>query len=263
MQIKPKKSLGQNFLINSEIIEKIINCVKIDHHVNILEVGPGSGNLTKEIISKNPKSLHVVEKDKNLCDLLNAKFNKDIKVINNDILNVKLNDFDCGKFIIFGNLPYNISTQILVNWILYNYNFTSIKKLVLMFQKEVADRILSKVNEKNYGRLSIIANWKFDIKKEFDIDPSAFSPRPKVQSTVLSMLPKSNFFKISNPKNLEMITSIFFNQRRKMIKKSLNKILTNNSDIIKNLNIDTNLRPQNLSPKIYFQLAEIYSKLHN
>ena len=132
-----------------------------------------------------------------------------------------------------------------------------------MFQKEVADRILGKVNEKNYGRLSIIANWKFKIKKEFDIDATAFYPKPKVTSTLLSMVPRDNFFEIKNPKNLEKITSIFFNQKRKMIKKPLNKIFNNSSSIIKKLNIDINLRPQNLKPEIYFELAKILDDSNN
>ena len=129
-----------------------------------------------------------------------------------------------------------------------------------MFQKEVADRILGKVNEKNYGRLSIISNWKLKIKREFDIDASAFFPKPKVKSTLLSMVPKNNYFKITNAQKLEEITSIFFNQRRKMIKKPLNKIFNNSERIIKKLNIDTNLRPQNLKPEVYFELAEILNK---
>ena len=129
-----------------------------------------------------------------------------------------------------------------------------------MFQKEVADRILGNVNEKNYGRLSVIANWKLKIKKEFDIESTAFYPKPKVTSTLLSMIPKKNFVKITNPQKLEEVTSIFFNQRRKMIKKPLNRIFPNSKTISEKLNIDTNLRPQNLKPEIYFELAEILNK---
>ncbi len=263
MKNRPKKSLGQNFLQNPDIIKKIISCGLLQKAENILEVGPGTGNLTKEIMNQYPNNFIVVEKDNNLCNILKKEFNNDLNIVNQDILNVKLNSFNCDNLIIFGNLPYNISTQILINWILHDYNFKIIKKLILMFQKEVADRILGRVNEKNYGRLSIIANWKLDIKKEFDISASSFFPKPKVNSTVLSMIPKNNYFKLSNPDSLEKITSIFFNQRRKMIKKPLNKIFNNNSNIINNLNINTNLRPQNITPEVYFKLAEIYSQLYN
>tara|TARA_S200000501_G_C20808262_1_gene737208 strand:+ start:386 stop:1177 length:792 start_codon:yes stop_codon:yes gene_type:complete len=263
MKVKPKKSLGQNFLKNYEVIKKIISCGALNEDENIIEVGPGTGNLTEKLILYKPKNFFLVEKDNKLCDLLKEKFNNSITIINEDILNFELNSLNCNNLIVFGNLPYNISTQILINWILYNYNFFKIKRLVLMFQKEVADRILGKVNEKNYGRLSIIANWKFKIKKEFDIDATAFYPKPKVTSTLLSMVPRDNFFEIKNPKNLEKITSIFFNQKRKMIKKPLNKIFNNSSSIIKKLNIDINLRPQNLKPEIYFELAKILDDSNN
>ena len=260
MKVKPKKSLGQNFLINPGIVEKIVNCGDLNNIDNIVEIGPGTGNLTKNLIIKNPRNLFVIEKDENLCNLLGEKFNNTLKVINDDVLNFKLDRLNCSNLVIFGNLPYNISTQILINWILYDYNFIHIKKLVLMFQKEVADRILGNVNEKNYGRLSVIANWKLKIKKEFDIESTAFYPKPKVTSTLLSMIPKKNFVKITNPQKLEEVTSIFFNQRRKMIKKPLNRIFHNSKTISEKLNIDTNLRPQNLKPEIYFELAEILNK---
>ena len=263
MKVKPKKSLGQNFLVNSDVIDKIIKCGILENNDNVVEVGPGTGNLSKEIILKKPKNFFVIEKDEKLCNLLVEKFNDSLFIYNDDILNFKLNKLNYSNLVIFGNLPYNISTQILINWVLHDYNFTKIKKLVLMFQKEVADRILGKVNETNYGRLSIISNWKLNIKREFDIDASAFFPKPKVASTLLSMVPKNNYFKITNPQKLEEITSIFFNQRRKMIKKPLNKLFNNNSKIIEELNIDTNLRPQNISPEVYFKLAELYRKSRN
>ena len=262
MKVKPKKSLGQNFLVNSEIIDKIVKCGILDHNENIVEVGPGTGNLSKEIISKKPKNFFVIEKDEKLCNLLEEKFNNSLSIFNDDILSFKLNKLNYSNLVIFGNLPYNISTQILINWILYDYNFTKIKKLVLMFQKEVADRILGKVNEKNYGRLSIISNWKLKIKREFDIDSSAFFPKPKVASTLLSMVPKNNYFKITNPQKLEEITSIFFNQRRKMIKKPLNIIFKNINEISKKLNININDRPQNLSSLKYFEICKEYESLN-
>ena len=263
MNLFLKKSLGQNFLINSDILNKIIECGNITSADCILEVGPGTGNLTEKILDKNPKKLIVVEKDKELSNSIEKKFKMNLRSLNEDILEVRLDKLNYNKLIIFGNLPYNISTQILINWIINDYNFLNIKKLILMFQKEVADRIMGQTNDKNYGRLSIISNWKFNIKREFDIDPSSFYPKPKVQSTLLSLIPKDNFFKIKNPHNLEKITSIFFNQRRKMIKKPLNQIFNNNNYLIEQLKINTNLRPQNLKSEFYYKLAEIYSNLGN
>jgi len=166
--IKAKKSLGQNFLIDQNIIDKIINTVEIDHK-SILEVGPGTGNLTRAILKKKPKKLIVIEKDNNLAELLKKDFDNNIKIINDDILKINENKLDADVLTVFGNLPYNISTEILCNWIvnIKNKNFW-FDNLVLMFQKEVAERIIAKFNTKNYGRLSILSNWKLEIEKICD-----------------------------------------------------------------------------------------------
>ena len=132
-----------------------------------------------------------------------------------------------------------------------------------MFQKEVANRIIAKINSKNYGRLSIISNWKLNIKKEFDINPKSFFPKPKVDSTLLSFVPRKDFFHIKNPANLEKITRIFFNQRRKMIKNPLRQIFKDPDQIAEKLKLNINFRPQNLSPKNYFDITTEYEKLNN
>ncbi len=263
MKIRPKKSLGQNFLIDKNIIKLIIDLVEIVEDDILVEVGPGTGNLTEQLLLKNPKKLILIEKDKNLAKLLLKKFNNKIILINDDILNVEENELSNNKMIIFGNLPYNISTQILAKWIKLN-NLNSIcKKFILMFQKEVADRILATTNQKNYGRLSILSSWRLNIKKIKEISPKSFFPSPKVKSTILLIEPKTNFFKINNPKNLEYITNIFFNQRRKMIKKPLSILFKNKDEISKTLKLNLNLRPQNLSPLVYFKLCKEYENLLN
>ena len=167
MEIKVKKSLGQNFLTDKNIIKSIVDIGYITNNDVILEVGPGTGNLTEFIFKKNPKQIYAVEKDYNLVNFLNEKFEGKIKIINEDILNFKINNISNEKFIIYGNLPYNISTQILTQWIVDQQQFSSIKKLILMFQKEVANRIIAKINSKNYGRLSIISIFpsNFSFKK--------------------------------------------------------------------------------------------------
>ena len=238
MKIKPKKSLGQNFLIDKNIIKLIINLGGIVEDNILVEVGPGTGNLTEQILLKNPKKLILIEKDKNLAKLLIEKFNNKIMLINDDILNVEENELSDKKMIIFGNLPYNISTQILAKWIKHK-NLNSIcKKFILMFQKEVADRILANTNQKNYGRLSILSSWRLNIKKIKEISPKSFFPSPKVKSTILLIEPKTNFFEIKNPKNLEYITSVFFNQRRKMINKPLSILFKNKDEISKKLELN-------------------------
>ena len=263
MEIKAKKSLGQNFLTDKNIIKLIVDIGNITKNDEILEVGPGTGNLTELIIKKNPKKIYAIEKDYNLVEFLNKKFEKKVKIINKDILDFKINNISNEKLIIFGNLPYNISTQILTQWIVDEEQFCSLKKLILMFQKEVASRIIAKPNSKNYGRLSIISNWRLNIKKEFDINPNSFFPKPKVDSTLLSFFPKKNFFNIKKPTNLEKITRIFFNQRRKMIKNPLRQIFKNPEKISEKLKLNINLRPQNLSPKNYFDITKEYENLNN
>ena len=260
MFIKAKKSLGQNFLIDREVLEKIVSITDITNK-EVLEIGPGSGNLTTYILKKKPKKLYVVEKDDDLAILLKEKFDTEIEIINDDILKVSESNISEQKLSVFGNLPYNISTEILSKWILNigsNFWFDS---LVLMFQKEVADRIISEFNNSNYGRLSILSSWKLNVKKILDIKPQSFSPRPKIDSSLLLFTPKENFFELKDPKNLEKITRIFFSQRRKMLKKPFNKVFTNGKKVAEKFGIDLNLRPQNLEPEIYFKLVKEYENL--
>ena len=156
--IKAKKSLGQNFLIDANILKKIISLIKIENK-SVLEIGPGTGNLTTYILKSTPKKLIVIEKDKNLVVHLKKKFKDKILIINEDILKINEKNLNEEKLIVFGNLPYNISTEILAKWILnldrQKFWFDT---LILMFQKEVADRIISEFNTSKYGRLSILAN---------------------------------------------------------------------------------------------------------
>ena len=159
-----KKSLGQNFLIDHEILNQIVNSVEIENK-NILEIGPGTGNLTKYILNKKPKKFTVIEKDNNLINILKEKFKENLNIIHNDVLNINESSLFKDKVIVFGNLPYNISTEILSKWIINLKNDFWFESLVLMFQKEVADRIIANYNNSNYGRLSILANWKLNIKK--------------------------------------------------------------------------------------------------
>ena len=263
MKIIPKKSLGQNFLIDTGIIEKICNSGNITENNNVLEVGPGTGNLTEIILQKKPKKFHVIEKDERLIKNLKERFDKKLIIINEDILEYDLKLLSDKDLIIFGNLPYNISSQILANFINYSYSEFSYKKLVLMFQKEVADRILAEDNSKNYGRLSIFSSWKLNIKKIMDINPSSFFPKPKVMSSLLIFEPKINFIKFKNSKNLEHITNVFFNQRRKMIKKPLNILFKDSKKVIDELDLDINLRPQNLKKDTFYKICLIYEKLIN
>ena len=258
--IKAKKSLGQNFLIDRKILEKIANITPIKNKI-VLEIGPGTGNLTSFILKKKPKKLVVIEKDKDLVSELISIFNEQISIINDDVLNVNEKLLFNKNVVVFGNLPYNISTEILSKWIVNSNNGFWFDHLVLMFQKEVADRIIAKFNTSSYGRLSILANWKLNIKKICDVRPESFSPQPKINSSLLFFTPKENFAKIKNPKNLEKITRIFFSHRRKMLRKPFNQIFNGNQKILDKLKINLKLRPQNLDLNTYYKLTSEYENL--
>ncbi len=261
--IRAKKSLGQNFLVDKNIIEKIIEITDIEGK-EILEVGPGTGNLTSKILEKKPKKLYLIEKDNKLSEQLNQKFSNLITLFNEDILKFDEQSLSKNQITVFGNLPYNISTEILCKWIInLSSEFYWFNELILMFQKEVADRIIAKFNTSSYGRLAILTNWRLKVKKICDIGPDCFSPKPKIDSSVLYFEPKNNFFKIKDPKNIEKISRIFFNHKRKMLKKPFNQLFNGNQKILDKLKINLNLRPQNLDFDTYYKLVCEYEKLRS
>jgi len=266
MQIenKPKKSLGQNFLIDKNIINKIIKIGNINKNKTVIEIGPGYGNLTESIASMYPKKIIAIEKDKKLSLLLMKKFEniKNIKVINEDILNLIKNKNLNNNSLVFGNLPYNISTQILAYLITLKEWPPWYDHLIFMFQKEVADRIVARPNTKEFSRLTVLSNWRLDIKKHFDVSKNCFFPRPKVNSTILSFKPKkNNFFHLKNPKNLEKVTQVLFSNRRKMINKNLKRLFKAKLFLLNELNIDLKKRPEELSNETFYKIAMKYETL--
>ena len=257
---KPKKSLGQNYLIDNNIL-KLISCAgNINSENDIMEIGPGTGNLTKYLCKLNFNNFIAIEKDNHLYKKLTEKFNQ-INLINEDFLQFNLKNIHLKNLIIYGNLPYNISSQILIKLVTeYNENF-KFKKLILMFQKELADRILAKHDSKEYGRISIISQWKMNIMKLKDVRPESFSPKPKIDSSILIFTPKKDYPNIKNSKNLEHITNVFFNLRRKMIKKPMHILFEDVLKVSKNLNLNLDTRPQTIEPKLYYKLCQEYEKL--
>tara|TARA_Y100000768_G_C23907667_1_gene648371 strand:- start:149 stop:934 length:786 start_codon:yes stop_codon:yes gene_type:complete len=259
MQIKPKKSLGQNFLHDKNIIEKIIDASNIDNYDDVLEIGPGTGNLTRNIINQKPKKLYVVEKDKLLAKDLAKRFPNKIEILIKDILKIPENFYNGKKFLILGNLPYNISTKILSNLCLNKK--LSVKKMILMFQKEVADRIIAEVNSKEYSRITILSNWKFNIKKIIDVKPNSFFPKPKVHSSILEFTPKKRIHEIKDPKNLEKVTKVFFGQRRKMVNKPIKILFKSHKFDYSKMQIKPSDRPQNLNIYKYLKIVNEYETL--
>ena len=258
--IDAKKSLGQNFLIDKNIINKILSLAKIKDR-NIVEIGPGKGALTDEIIKKKPKTLLIIEKDNLLFDLLIEKYSKFkyVKVVNADILKFDLEKNIKSNSVIFGNLPYNISSQILVKLIKFEKWPPKFSSLILMFQKELGEKIMGKFPSSKYGRLSIISNFRLDNIEKFIVSENCFFPKPKVKSMVINFKPKKNTFKIKNVSNLEKITNYLFSKKRKMINKSIIKIL--NKDEIKQIpELKTNLRPSDISPNVYYKITQIFEE---
>jgi len=260
---KIKKSLGQNFLIDNNVINKIIKIGNVSKSQKILEIGPGLGALTNKILEMNPAVIFAVEKDKNLIESLNDKFKNfsKIKIINNDILNLLENNHFGNNITVFGNLPYNISTKIISSLILLKKWPPWYKNLIFMFQKEVADRIIAKDNDKNFGRLSVLCNWRLDVKKHFNVSKNCFFPKPKIDSTILSFEPKKNVFELNNPKNLEIVTRILFSNRRKMINKSFLKLFKGNIYVADDLKLNLKKRPEEISSEMFYKIAVKYEKL--
>ena len=262
--ILPKKSLGQNFLMDQNIIRKIIKIGNIEKNTTILEIGAGNGNLTKKIIQQKPKKIIAIEKDKKLSIFLKNNFKEfeNIRIINNDIFNVIENNNIGKNIIVFGNLPYNISTQILASLIKLKEWPPWYDILIFMFQKEVADRIIAKPNTREFSRLTVLSNWRLEIKKHFDVSKNSFFPKPKVNSTILSFKPKkNNLLNLRDPNNLEKITQVLFSNRRKMINKNLKKLFKEKLFLLDNLNIDLSKRPEELSNEIFYKIAIEYEKL--
>ncbi len=252
-----KKSLGQNFLIDKNIIKKILKMVEIKNK-NVIEIGPGSGALTDEIIKKQPKNLILIEKDNVLVEGLKLKYygNKKIDIINCDILKFDLESLLNKNYIIFGNLPYNISSQIIVKLIKLNWP-PIFKSLVLMFQKELGEKIIGKFSSSNYGRLSILSNYRLNIVDKFLVSPNSFFPKPKVNSLVIHFKPKNKIiYKIKNIGSLEKVTNVLFSNKRKMINKSIKKIIC--SEKLKNIkDLKLSYRPSEIRPEIYYKIAEL------
>ena len=257
---KHKKRFGQNFLINKDIIKKIADIGIISKDTNIIEIGPGSGSLTEELLKRNPKQIFAIEFDKDLSNYLE-------KIKNNyQNFNYEISDaltFDEKKIfkknsIIFGNLPYNISLKLLIKWIYSDPWPPFYDQMILMFQKEVAERIVATSNNKKYGRISILTDARLDVKFHFNISKKEFNPEPKVDSSVLSFTPKKNTkFKLKDLNILSDLTKIIFNTKRKMISKTLKKILNEKELKIIDFNNIKNLRPENLDFSFYYKLVDL------
>ncbi len=253
-----KRSLGQHFLVDKNIIKKILSLTNLKNR-NIIEIGPGKGALTHEILKRKPKNLILIEKDFSLFRELEIKFKKlkFVKVYNKDILKLDIEGMVKKNSLIIGNLPYNISSQILVKFLKFETWPPCFNDLIFMFQKELGEKIIGKYLSSNYGRLSIISNYRLNILKKFIVSSQCFFPRPKVTSMVINFQPKTSQFKIKNINNLEKVTNILFSNKRKMINKNIKKLL-NSNQVQKILDLDVLKRPSEIKPEKYYKITELY-----
>ncbi len=259
-QLSAQKSLGQNFLLDMNITDKIVReaCSRDGNNwdgVHAFEIGPGPGGLTRSLLKSDVKKVTAIEFDKRAVEALSSLKNaagSDLEIQNNDALKSDLSVIGDAPRVIVANLPYNIATPLLINWLKQiRDNQNTYQSMSLMFQKEVADRILAKPNTKAYGRLSVITQWLCDVTLLYDLPPSAFIPPPKVNSAVVHFAPKKLDNNAPTFKAVEQVTAAAFNQKRKMVRSSLKDHL----GALNALGIDPTKRAENLSVEDYLNIA--------
>ena len=257
-----KKALGQNFLLDSNIVDKIMR-LSLDRQgkesllgEKVVEVGPGPGGLTQAVLRCNPSELKVIEMDDRCLSILGEikEYYTQLEIINGDALKF---DWDenfnkNGKYHIVSNLPYNISVVLLMGWL---ENIEKFSSLTLMFQKEVADRIMAETGSKDYGRVSVIAQLQTDVIRLFDLSPSCFVPQPKIWSSVLLFKPKEDVVDSKVLEKVSYLTGLAFSKRRKMIRQSLKEV-PNILGILEELLLEPTLRAEDLSPMDYLNIAK-------
>lgn len=264
--IIPLKKYGQNFIFDASLCDKIVRVAQLPEGAVVLEVGPGSGGLTRAILAKQPKSLTVIETDARFMPLLLEikAIYPNLNIVHNDACKFELVTLDDKKIYIISNLPYQIGTELIIKWL---KQLSLINSMILMLQKEVVERICALPGTKTYGRLSVICQLLCSVQKCFDVGPKSFYPSPKVYSSVVKFIPFSNLMPPSliepsliEPKlieRVELITKFAFAERRKMIKTSLKKFTPKIEDFLAELKISSSCRAENLSPQDYLSLAKL------
>lgn len=252
--LHPNKSLGQHFLTDESLLHRIVTCAGSLDGKHVLEIGPGPGGLTRMILASNLISLCVVEQDARCIEALSLLSDLDnrITVIEGDALKTRVASlFDAPCYLI-SNLPYNIGTELLLSWF---EQLPAIASMTLMFQKEVADRIMAVPSTKSYGRLSVLSQWLCDVEHHMDIDPDAFYPPPKVVSSVITLTPKPSPFPVDK-KQLETLTKCGFQHRRKTLRSNLKKMIPNIDTVFESLHIAPMARAEELSVEQWCHLAQ-------
>ena len=244
-----KKKWGQNFLVDNNLLEKIIKTINIKDTEHVLEIGPGQGALSEKLVDV-AKSLSMIEIDPDLIERLKVHEKlSGLTIINQDILKVDLESLSIDSPVVVGNIPYNITSPIIF-WLIDHFDHWD--RAYLMVQKEVAQRLTASIGTKDYSRVTVMTSLFFDIEICFSISPNVFLPKPKVQSAFISITKRSDFDqKNVNVKKFSQVVRMAFNQRRKMLRNSLST-LTINSD---KCNIDFTRRPEQLTVDEFIDIS--------
>ncbi|MEM6382397.1 MAG: 16S rRNA (adenine(1518)-N(6)/adenine(1519)-N(6))-dimethyltransferase RsmA [Pseudomonadota bacterium] len=260
LQLGAKRSLGQNFLFDLNLTRKIARSAAPVGQGTVIEVGPGPGGLTRALLLEGAQHVIAVERDDRfspiLADLSNAAHGR-LDVIFADAQTVKMADLSESPTQIVANLPYNVGSALLLGWLMSEPWPPWFNCLTLMFQKEVALRIVAKPGDKNYGRLSVLAGWRCDAQRLFDVPATAFVPPPKVTSAVVQLIPRSKPLPC-DPKMLERVTAAAFGQRRKMVRQSLKALplsAVTLSELMDRVGLKGTERAENLNVETYVALA--------
>ena len=259
--LKPKKKLGQNFLHDKNIISSIVNKANIEDE-DIIEIGPGPGILTESILNNKARSLLAIEKDDSFevnLKKIRSNYRDNFDYLINDVIDFDFKKLTKKNYKFVSNLPYNISVPFILKMIRIR-KIIPWKEMILMVQKEVAERITAKINTKNYGRLSIMVNLNNDVKKLLNVKPSSFIPRPKVDSTVIKISPKNKDINI-NIKIFEKIVKTCFSQRRKKVKNNLDQLNINTISLLELSNIDPDIRAENIDIEGFIRISRNYEEL--
>ena len=250
--LNARKSLGQHFILDPNLTNRITRAAGALEGYNVIEIGPGPGGLTRSLLDSAAKSVVVVEKDRRclaiLKDLQNL-YGRRLQIINSDALELDLPSITPMPRKIVANLPYNIATPLLLKCL---REFRAYDRLTLMFQSDVAERLIAKPSTKAYGRLSVVAQWLCEVKSEFNISKGAFTPPPKVTSTISTLIPRSSPLSPMNFESMELVTAAAFGQRRKMLRSSLKSLELD----LNRIGIDATARAEELSITDFCTLAQ-------
>jgi 16S rRNA (adenine1518-N6/adenine1519-N6)-dimethyltransferase len=256
--LSARKSLGQNFLLDLNLTGRIARAAGPLDGVTVLEVGPGPGGLTRALLAEGAARVIAVERDERAIAALGeiaAHYPDRLHVVSGDALSFDIAPYlGKGPVRVVANLPYNIATALLVAWLSVEPWPPWYDRLVLMFQREVAERIVAKPGSKTYGRLSVLAGWRTQAKMLFDIAPSAFVPPPKVTSSVVQLIPREKHLACDR-RTLERVTEAAFGQRRKMLRQSLKQLVADPIPLLETAGLDPTARAEDIGIEGFAALA--------